>query len=173
MNFAFVKKQFAFAERLVVPRAAGHVLRDVGVDQKRAAGLEVHIGVADVGLAFTQRFHFGAVKNEAGLEFFEDVIIVGSRPVLRDDLFAGTFGLLTFRLLGVLGRLGHNLSLPDDTSNTDVRNSCPVWLARSQLPVMCWRKGCGTGTWDSVTSGKSKWTRLAGPTIPMLDCKSK
>ena len=110
MNLALVKKQFTFAKRLVVPGAAGHILRDVRVDEESAAGLEVHIGVADVGFTFAQCFHFGAMKNESGLKLFQDVIVVRSCAILRDDLFAGLLGLFTFRLLGVLRRLGHNLS---------------------------------------------------------------
>lgn len=112
MNFAFMKKQLAFAERFVVPRTAGHVLSDVGVDEERAAGLEVHVGVTDVGLAFAQGFDFGAVKDEARLHFFEDVVVVGGGAVLRDDFFAGLFGVLSLfgDLPGFGGWLGHNLS---------------------------------------------------------------
>ena len=112
MNFAFVKKQLAFTEGLVIPRAAGHVLSDVGVDEERDAGLEVDVSVADVGFAFAKGFHFGAEKNESRFHLFEDVIVVGSGTVLRDDLFARVLGVLRFlRALSGLGRwLGHNLS---------------------------------------------------------------
>ena len=110
MNFAFVKKELTLAEGLVVPRAAGHVLGDVGVHEERATGLEIHVGVADVGLAFAEGLHFGAMEDEAGFEAFEDVIVVGGRAVLGDDLFGGPGGLFTLRLLGVFGGPGHNLS---------------------------------------------------------------
>jgi hypothetical protein len=117
MNLAFMKKEFAFAERFVVPWAAGHVLRDVCVDEERAAGLEVHVGVADVGLAFAQSFHFGAVKDESRFHLFEDVVVVRSRAVLRDDFFARLLGVLALlrallgtTLHGFTSRLGHNLS---------------------------------------------------------------
>src|SRR6266702_5456810 len=95
MNFAFMKKELAFAKGFVIPRAAGHVLSAVSIDEKRAARLEVHVGVADVGLAFAEGFDFGAVKDEACLHFFEDVIVVRGRAVLRDDFFAGLFGVLS------------------------------------------------------------------------------
>src|SRR6266403_1401149 len=112
MNFAFVKKQFTFAERLVVPRAAGHVLGDMSVDEERAAGLEVHVGVANVGLAFAQGLHFGAVKHESRFYLFEDVVVVRGGAILRDDFFARLLGILG--LLEALPRftswLGHNLS---------------------------------------------------------------
>ena len=111
MNFAFMKKEFALAEGFVIPRAAGHVLSDVSIDKEGAAGLEVHVGVADVGFAFAKGFDFGAVKDEAGLHFFEDVIVVRGGAVLRDDFFAGLFGVLAlFRELPGFGAwLGHNL----------------------------------------------------------------
>src|SRR5579863_7102007 len=112
MNFAFVKKQLAFAERLVIPRAAGHVLGNVGVDEEGAAGLEVDVSVADVGFAFAKSLHFGAVKDEARFHLFEDVIVVRGGTVLRDDLLARVLGALRFllALCGPGGRLGHNLS---------------------------------------------------------------
>src|SRR5467141_3796107 len=96
MNFAFVKKQFTFAERFVVPRAAGHVLGDMGVDEERAAGLEVHVGVANVGLAFAQGLHFGAVKHESRFHLFEDVVVVRGGAILRDDFFERLLGVLPF-----------------------------------------------------------------------------
>ena len=112
MNLAFVKKQLAFAEGFVVPRTTGHVLGDVGIHQKRAAGLEVNIGIADVGLAFAESLDLGAVKNESRFHPFEDVIIVGGRAVLRDDLFARLLGVLALlgNLPGFTSWLGHNLS---------------------------------------------------------------
>src|SRR5215469_5779721 len=110
MNLAFVQKKFSFAERLVVPRPSGHVLCDVCVHQKRPAGLEIHVGVADVGLAFPQGLHFGTVQHQSGFQLFKKMIVVGSRAVLCDDryLLARPFRLLA--LLRLLGRLGHNLS---------------------------------------------------------------
>ena len=116
MNLAFMKKQFAFAEGFVIPRAAGHILGDVGVDEERAAGLEIHVGVANVGFAFAESFHFGAVKDEACFHPFEDVVVEGGGAILRDDLFARLFGVLALlgALLGALPGLlswpSHNLS---------------------------------------------------------------
>src|SRR5260370_31792659 len=119
MNLAFMKEKFSFAERFVIPRAAGHVLGDVGVDKERAAGLEVHVGVADVGFAFAQRFDFRAVKDQARFHSFKDVVVVGSGAVLRDNFFARLFRVLPFRpfcgallrtLSGFRRWLGHNLS---------------------------------------------------------------
>ena len=112
MNFALVKKELAFAEGFVIPRAAGHVLGDMGVDEEWAAGLEVDVGVADVGFAFAEGLHFGAVKDESRFHLFEDVIVVGRGAVLRDDLLARVLGVLPFLLAlpGLRSWLGHNLS---------------------------------------------------------------
>src|SRR5215471_4923017 len=106
MNFALVKKQFAIAEGFVVPRAAGHVLGDMRVDKVGAAGLEVHVSIADIGLAFAEGFHFGAVEDQAGLEPFEKMIVIGGSAVLRDDLLARPFGLLAS--FSTFGWLSHN-----------------------------------------------------------------
>src|SRR5208337_1427667 len=108
MNLAFMKEQFAFAERLVIPGTAGHVLSDVGVDEKSAAGFEVHVGIANVGFAFAQGFHFGAVQDETGFQLFKNMVVVRRRAILRDDLFARLLGVLA--LTRFTGRLHHNLS---------------------------------------------------------------
>ena len=112
MNLAFMKKKFAFAKWFVIPRAAGHVLSDVGVDEKRAAGLEVHVGVANVGFALAEGLDLGTVKDQPRFDLFEDVVVVRSGAILRDDLFARLLRVLSFlgALPGLLGRLSHNLS---------------------------------------------------------------
>src|SRR5215469_6640111 len=136
MNFTLVKKELSIPERLVVPGAARHILRDVGVDEIGAAGLEVHVSVTNVGLAFAECFHFGAVQNQSGFEFFEKVIIVRGGTILRDDLFARLGGLFTFRLLSVFRRLGHNLSfylmmrltrMSGKAASLDVPSCRPSW----------------------------------------------
>src|SRR5260370_17738595 len=76
VNFVFVEKQLARAERFVIPGAAGHVLSDVGVDQPGATGLEVNIGVADVGLSLAECLHFGAVEDQPGLIAPDDAVVV-------------------------------------------------------------------------------------------------
>ena len=112
MNFAFMKKQLAFAEGFVIPRAAGHVLSDVGVDEERTARLEVDIIVADVGFAFAEGLDLVAVKDESRFHLFEDVVVVRGGAVLRDNFFARLLRILGLAgaLPGLLGRLGHNLS---------------------------------------------------------------
>src|ERR1700680_3586959 len=87
----------------MVPRAAGQVLGDVGVDQPGAAGLEIDEGVADIRLSLPQGFNLGAVKNQAGLEFLHQNIVVGGGAVLGDPQLFG--------LLRLLGWFGHAVQL--------------------------------------------------------------
>jgi hypothetical protein len=43
------------------------------------------------------------MKDQAGLMFLKNMVVIGGRAVLGDDLLAGLGGLLCF-----FGRLGHN-----------------------------------------------------------------
>ena len=120
VNFAFVQEEFAVAEGFMVPGATGKILGDMGVHEIGPAGLEVHEGIANVGLALAQGLHFGAMENEAGLHPFEDVIVVRSGAILSDNLVGLGFGVFAFllallwSLLRTLLRsviwLSHNLS---------------------------------------------------------------
>src|SRR6202008_3314218 len=109
VNFALVKQKLAVAERFMVPRPARHILRDVGIYQVSPAGFEVHERVSDVGLALAERLHFRAVQHQARFEPLKYMVMKGGGPVLRDNLLARSFGILT--LLGplIIG-LSHNLS---------------------------------------------------------------
>jgi hypothetical protein len=53
----------------------------VQVQQKSFAVLHDAVGVADVRLSFAKRFDFGPLKDEPGLECFEDVVVV-TRPLV-------------------------------------------------------------------------------------------
>ena len=97
-----MEEELAVTQRLVIPRAAGQVLRDVGVDEPSSIGFEVHIGVANIRFSFAQSLYFRAVQHHPGFQPFQDVIVIRGRSVLRDDLF--TFAL------GLLDRLGHSRS---------------------------------------------------------------
>ncbi len=73
------------------------------VNQPRAGGLEIDIGIADIGFAFAEGFDLGAMKDQAGLMFLKNMVVIRGRAILRDDLLARLRGLL-----GLLGRLDHN-----------------------------------------------------------------
>src|SRR5271165_2552224 len=100
VNFAAVQEQLAIAEGFVIPGAAGRILRDVGVDQERPAGFKVHEGIANVGFALAQSFHFGAMQHQARFELLKNVVVVGSGAILRDDLLARLLAVPAF--LGLL-----------------------------------------------------------------------
>lgn len=92
----------------MIPGATWHVLRDVRINEKSAAGLKVHVGIADIGFAFAQSFYFRAMQHQAGFQLLKDMVIVGSGAILRDNLFLGRFSVLG--PLGFFDWLGHNLS---------------------------------------------------------------
>ena len=104
----------------MVPGTTGKILGDMGVHEIGPAGLEIHEGIANIGLALAQGLHFGAMENEAGLHPFEDVIVVRSGAILSDNLVGLGFGVFAFllallwSLLRTLLRsviwLSHNLS---------------------------------------------------------------
>ena len=109
MDFAAMQEEFAFTEGLVIPRAARHVLSDVGINEEGAGRLEVNVSITNIGFSFAKSFHLGAVQHEAGFELLKYVVIVGGGTVLRDDLFAGFLGIFA-ALVWAFGWLGHNLS---------------------------------------------------------------
>src|SRR5208283_2773935 len=107
-DFAFMQEQLAVSKGFMIPGAAGHILGDVGVGKESAAGLEVHISIANVGLAFAEGLHFRAVQHETSFQLLKNMIVVGSGAILRHDKLARAFGILA--LLGFLGWLIHVLS---------------------------------------------------------------
>jgi hypothetical protein len=108
VNLAPMKQQFAVSEWLMIPRSSRHVLGDMGVYQVRPARLEIHIRIPNVGFSFAQRFHFRAMQHQAGFQLLKNMVIIRSGAVLRDNLLAGSLGVLT--LLRPFVWLGHNLS---------------------------------------------------------------
>jgi hypothetical protein len=76
----------------------------VCVNQPSAMRLEIHVGVADVGLAFAQGLDLGAVKYKASLMSLKNMVVIRGRAILGDDLLAGFRGLLC-----LFGRFSHNV----------------------------------------------------------------
>src|ERR1700731_2172377 len=102
VDFVLVQQQFPGTQGFMVPRTARHVLRDVGVFEPRAAGLEIDISIANIGLALAKSFNFGAMQDETGLIALQQMIIIRGRAVLRHDLFFAFFGLF-----GLFWYFGH------------------------------------------------------------------
>ncbi len=88
LDFAPIQQQLALAERIVVARPAGQVLRDVAVYQPRLADANFGIGLAERPLALPEGLDLGADKHEAGFEFIKEMVIVGGGAILSDDLDA-------------------------------------------------------------------------------------
>ena len=72
----------------MVPRTAGHVLCDMGVNEPRASRLEVHIGVANIRFSFAERLYLGSVQYDPRFHPLQKGVVVGGGTVLGDDLFA-------------------------------------------------------------------------------------
>jgi hypothetical protein len=68
----------------------------VRVNEPCAAGLEIHVGVAYVGFALAEGLDLSAVKDEAGLMPFKNMVVIGGGAILSDDLLARFGGLLSF-----------------------------------------------------------------------------
>src|SRR3982074_1502609 len=63
VNFILVQQQLAGSGGLLVPWAAGHLLRDVGVDEPGSGGLKVNVGIADIRFSLAKSFNFRAMEN--------------------------------------------------------------------------------------------------------------
>jgi hypothetical protein len=142
-------------------------LRDMGIHEIGAAGLEIHEGIADIGFTLSQGLHFGAVEDEASLHPFEDVIIVRSGAILGDNLVGLRFCILALlrallrTLLRSLIWLSHNLSfylmarLSERTGNTLPGNTQPPGRNPSH------REDCMTGRITGGLSGSLTGTRYS------------
>ena len=73
------------------------------VNEPSAVGLEIDVGIPDVGFALAEGLDLSAVKDQAGLMFFKNMVVIGGGAVLCDDLLPGLRLLLC-----LFGRLGHN-----------------------------------------------------------------
>ena len=112
-----MKKEFAGAEGFMIPRPAGHVLSDVGVDQPGPLGLKSTKASRIFALPSRRALTSVPWRTMPGLQSLEQVVVVGGGAVLGDDLLLlPSLGLLE-DLLGGFARfrrgLGHSLILCD------------------------------------------------------------
>ena len=92
----------------------------MGIHQIRTARLKIHEGIAYIRFALAQSLHFRAMKHDPSLHFLQNVVVIGSCPILRDDFFGGVFCVLLASFYRFAILLRHSLILPDDTSNRDI-----------------------------------------------------
>ena len=85
----------------MVPGSAGHVLGNVGIFEKSAAGFEVDKSIANISFSFAKGFYFGPMQHQASFQLLKNMIIVGSGAILRDNLF--TRFLRVFAPVGTIG----------------------------------------------------------------------
>jgi len=67
IHFAAVKQKFSRPERIVVPRSARPVFRNVAVLQPDFASAHFGIGLAQTRLPIAQRLDLGSYEDDAGL----------------------------------------------------------------------------------------------------------
>ena len=111
-NFFLVNQKFAGAEGGMIGRVAVVIGADVAVEEPEFAVFDKAVGVLEIGGAGADGLHFGSGENDAGLEFFEQEVVMTSVPVYRGVFFSGGGGLAAGIFLsiglGLVGRLlGH------------------------------------------------------------------
>jgi hypothetical protein len=60
----------------------------MGVHQPSPVGLKIHVSVANIRFSFAKRLYFRAVEHQTRLKSFQKMIVIGSCPVLSNDLLA-------------------------------------------------------------------------------------
>jgi general secretion pathway protein D len=88
IDLAPVQQQFAFPERVVISRPSGLILRNMTVYQPSFTSANLRVGVAQRPLAFTECLNLSAHKDQTSLEVAEQMVVVGSRTILGDNLDA-------------------------------------------------------------------------------------
>ena len=61
---------------------SGKIFADMEIHEPNLAASDHAVGVTQVGLAFAQRFHFGAKQHHARFQLLKKVVIVRSGAVL-------------------------------------------------------------------------------------------
>ncbi len=98
-----MKEQLAGSERFVVMHVALFVGVDVTSDKKEFSVLEAGKSVLEGCVAIAETLHFGSLKDDSGLEFF-DQYEFESGPAIGDSaiyaLFLAGHGLISDREVG-------------------------------------------------------------------------
>src|SRR5215208_1372041 len=81
-----MQEQLPLARGLMIGIAAMAVRIDMDVVDPHFAAVHAGVAVAQVDVAFADRFHFGALELDAGLERLQDVVVVERLAVLSDAL---------------------------------------------------------------------------------------
>ena len=72
----------------MIAQSTGLVLRDMEVYQPRLPAANLGVGFAKGSFAFAEGFDLGADENQASFEFVEQIVVIGGRAVLGDNLDA-------------------------------------------------------------------------------------
>ncbi len=81
-------EKFAVSDLRNIAGTAGLVFRDVKVYQPGLSGANLGISFAKGSFPFAEGFHLGADQNQTGFELIEQIVVIGGRPILGDNLKA-------------------------------------------------------------------------------------
>src|SRR5207302_3043681 len=79
-----VQQQLALPLRLVIRAMPSFIRTDMDVDEERLSPTEANVAFAQVGAAVTQRLDLGPLQLDAGLDRFEDEVVVIGGAVAGD-----------------------------------------------------------------------------------------
>jgi len=89
VDFLAMSEELAFAIGIVAAEAHGKSpWRDMGLKEPQLTVFHATVTVADLSLAFSQALDFGATENEATFERSQDLVVVASSAIGRDDTVA-------------------------------------------------------------------------------------
>jgi len=77
----------------VISKPARQVLRDVTIDKPGFAAANLGERFAKGTFSFAERLYFGANQHNSGFEAVEQLVVIGGRAILRNNLDAGVLVL--------------------------------------------------------------------------------
>lgn len=100
----------------MVAVTSGEILGNVAVYQPSLAKANFGIGFAQSAFPFAQGFDFGADQDHAGFEAVQQMVVVGSLAVLRNNLDAFVLGFIRLGFHGrtIIAAGGEPLQAADD-----------------------------------------------------------
>jgi hypothetical protein len=103
VDLAPLDQEFSFSKRIVVAKPAGQILRNMAVYQPSLSGANFSIGVPQSSLALAKCFYLRADKYQARFQTIEQMIVIGSGSILRNNLHP-----FVLRLVGVRFHANHD-----------------------------------------------------------------
>src|ERR1700678_278655 len=97
VNLSPVQQQLSFAERVVIAPPAREIFRYMAIYQPRFAAADLGEGLPKRALPFAKRLDLGADQHDSGFQAVQELVVIGSAAVLRNNLDAGVLILIGVR----------------------------------------------------------------------------